>query len=356
MKKHYLSVAFLLASLVSSISNAQDFTALSGELVVETQLEEGINSDAANNERTRLFARSELAAALQLNENFYLDGVAVLEPLFDGHAVENRFFDDEGVFIEELKLNYEHGAWGAFVGKFNPAFGIAWDYGRGIWTEDFAEDYEITEKLGLGASYQFDVPKLASHQLTFSTFYADTTFLSRSIVKDRPRVRRADSGASNTGDFSSFVLSLDGEQVAGIEGLSYHLAYRYLAKGVSDIDDEQGVAAFINYQLPVSDALHSDILVEFASIQNFEGLANDVRYFTANAVNKIYRDWDVTIGYTERLIDTPAGANMNDYLFQLTGGYDFQNGLTLEAGWRKSKESNVTTDILGGLARYTVEF
>lgn len=36
--------------------------------------------------------------------------------------------------------------------------------------------------------------------------------------------------------------------------------------------------------------------------------------------------------------------------------YDFENGLTAEAGWRSSEEANVDTDILGFLMRYNREF
>ena len=123
-----------------------------------------------------------MAATLQFNENFYIDGVAVFENIQDREPNESNFFDNEGIFIEEIKLNYERGAWGAFAGKFNPGFGIAWDYGRGIWGEDFAEDYEITERLGFGASYTFDTETYGSHTLTASTFFADTTFQSGSVI------------------------------------------------------------------------------------------------------------------------------------------------------------------------------
>ncbi len=55
-------------------------------------------------------------------------------------------------------------------------------------------------------------------------------------------------------------------------------------------------------------------------------------------------------------MDMPGAPDMNDHLFQLSGGYDFGNGLTLEGGWKSTEESSVDTDILGALARYTVEF
>ncbi len=351
---HY-AIALLLSVGLNYQAFAADVPTLSGEFVLESQFEKEVH-DSRNNERDRLFARAELASALQLNEHFYIDSVTVLEPVFDATIGENRFFDDEGVFIEEIKLNYENGPWGAFIGKFNPAFGIAWDYGRGIWSEDFAEDYEITEKIGLGGAYQFELADMGAHRFTFSTFFTDTSFLSRSIVQDRSTLKRQDGGASNTENFSSYVVSLDGKQVADIKNLSYHLAFRHLGRGVGDVDDEQGVAANLNYLIPVSDEWESDLLLELASISHFNGTADDARFYSVSNVNTLYEDWNVTVGYTKRFIDVASGRDNHDYLLQLSGGYDFRNGITLEAGWRKSREANVTKDIIGGLARYTRAF
>lgn len=330
---------------------------ISGEAVFEMQLEDGVDSDDPDNENTQTFGRTEVAPTIRLSEHFFIDGVAVLEPVQAAGTGRSRFFDDEGIFIEEIKLNYENGPWAAWAGKFNPGFGIAWDYGRGIWSEDFAEDYEITEKLGFGAAYTFETQDNGNHTLTASTFFADTTFLSESTMTRRGRTRLSTGGASNTEDFSSFVVSLDGDNAAGIENLSYHLGFRHLGEGdATPGDDEQGIAANINYVLPVNDALVSDILLEFVGINHIDGGTDDSRYYTASVVNTIYEDWNVTVGFTKRITQSPGVADVNDHLLQLTGGYDFGNGLTLEAGWRGSEESNIDNNILGGLARYTLEF
>lgn len=266
------------------------------------------------------------------------------------------------MFAEEIKLNFESGPWAAWAGKFNPGFGSAWDYGRGIWSEDFAEDYEITEKLGIGAAYTFETQHSGNHTLSATTFFADTTFLSDSVITKRPRVKLSDGGASNTEDFGSFTVALDGETLGGVENLSYHLGFRFLgeedAAPGAGTDDETGVAANINYATPISDDVAVDILLEYAGIQNFGGAANtDHNYYTASIVTTIMEDWNVTAGYTLRDIDAPgSGSDFDDYLFQLSGGYDFGNGLTAEAGWRSSEEADADTDILGFLFRYTRAF
>lgn len=357
-----LTVALIGLSVLSISARADEISSypdISGEAVFEIQMEHGVNSDDADNERTNTFGRMEVAPVIQLNKYFYLDGVAVLEPVQDGDPGDDTFFENEGVFIEEIKLNYANGPWEVFAGKFNPGFGIAWDYGRGIWSEDFAEDYEITEKIGVGGAYTFETERFGNHTVNASTFFADTTLLSESTMTGRGRLRKSDGGASNTEDFSSFVISLDGKNAGGIENLSYHFGFRHLSEGDASLaggDDEQGIAINVNYIIPVNDKVQSNVLLEFVNISNIDGGTNDARYYTASIVNTIADDWNVTMGYTKREVDISFASDENDHLLQLSGGYDFGNGLTLEAGWKNTEESGVDTNILGGLARYTIAF
>ena len=352
----FANVALLTVPALAQAETS--YPALSGEAIFEVQLEQGVDSDDVENERNTIFGRVEVAPTLQFNEHVFIDGVAVLEPVQDFDAGDDIFFENEGIFIEEIKLNYARDAWSVFVGKFNPSFGTAWDV-RGVWGEDFAEDYEITEKIGFGATYSFGADNVGMHTLTASSFFADTSVLTESTITGRGRVRESDGGASNTEDFSSFTLSLDGQNLANIENLSYHLGVRYLAEGtVSSAggDDEQGFAVAINYLVPVNDALASDVLLEAVKIDHFEGRADDVQYYTASVINRIYDDWNITLAYTQRDRDLAGGTEVNDHVLQLTGGYDFGNGLTLEAGWRNEEVSDIDTDILGGLMRYALTF
>lgn len=335
------------------------YPSFSGEAVFEVQLESSPNSDSATNERTNTFGRSEIAPNFRINKNLFIDGVAVFEPVQTNTTGDDTFFDDEGLFMEEIKLNFETEKFALFTGKFNPGFGTAWDYGRGIWSEDFAEDYEVTEKLGLGGSYNFGTEAYGKHTFTASTFFKDTSFLSKSTITDRGHVKKSTGGVSNTEDFSSFALSLDGENVAGVENLSYHMGFRHLAKGDADragTQDDDGFAIGVNYTVPVHEKIKSDVLLEYVRINNVDGGASDKNYYTASVVNKICDNWNITIGYTKRDERTPGSADVNDHLFQLSGGYDFGNGLTLELGWKNTEEANISTDIIGGLARYTIEF
>lgn len=345
------------AALISNAAAAEETQkTFAADVVMELQTEQTLGSDDSSNEHNNTFWRTEVAPTVRLNDSFFIDGVAVLEPVRDFDVDENNFFEEEGAFVEELKLNYENGPWAAFAGKFNPGFGIAWDYGRGIWGEDFAEDYEITEKIGVGASYTFEGG--GEHTLTGSTFFADTSFLSDSVGNRRGDTDKSDGGVSNTEDFSSFVVALEGDDVFEVEDLYYKLGYRHLAEGDADVDgnDENGFEATAGYTFPISGRVKADALVEYVDISHFEGSENDNRYFTASVVTKIDDAWNVTLGYTGRTVDVDGGDDVDDHLFQASGGYDFGNGLTLEAGWRNTQEGGDDTNMIGGLARYSFSF
>lgn len=332
---------------------------ISGEVVMELQNEYAFDSDDPDaDEQNNMFWRTEVAPTVAFTENFFIDGVLVLEPVRDFDPGEDNYFEDEGVFVEEIKLNYESGPWAIFAGKFNPGFGIAWDFGRGIWSEDFAEDYEITEKIGGGASYTFETENSGDHTLTASTFFADTTFLSEATVHSRGNTTKSDGGASNTEDFSSFVISLEGENVAGVENLYYKTGFRHLAEADASTggDDEQGFVATLGHVFPVSDNIEADALVEFVDIANFDGGNDDNQYITGSLITTINDAWNVTVGFTRRDIDVDGGPDMDDHLLQVSGGYDFGQGTTAEIGWRSSEEGGSDTDIVGGLIRHSFEF
>jgi len=351
-------LAGTILSIVGTVqAQAQNYPSISGEVVMELQNEYTSHSDnAATDEYNNLFFRTEVAPTLQFNENFFIDGVLVWEDIQDREPNDDNFLDNEGAFIEELKFNYENGPWAAWAGKFNPGFGIAWDV-RGIWGEDFAEDYEITEKIGVGGSYTFETENAGSHTLAANTFFADTTFLSGSTVTNRGTTDLDDGGVSNTEDFSSYVISLEGENLAGVESLYYKLGYRNQDEGDDTVggDRETGYVATLGHVFSINERIELDALVEFADINNFNASTADNQYFTASLITTIDENWNIATSFTSRDIDS-TGADADDHLLQISGGYDFGQGTTAEIGWRNSEEGGEDTDIIGGLVRHVFEF
>ncbi len=359
------NMRFLLLFLLGDIfialpayAQEESYPLVSADVVIELQSDWGIDSDDPDEERNNTFMRTEVAPTLSITDNFFIDGTLVLEPVLDPDPGEDNFFEDEGVFVEELKLNYVNGSWSAFAGKFNPGFGSVWDFG-GIWSGDFAGDYQVTEKIGFGGAYVFEDVSAATHTLTASTFFSDTTFLAESIGTGRGTVTKSDGGVSNTEDFSSYVFSLDGDDIFGYENLYYKVGFKHLESGDADIggDDEQGFAVSLGHNaLALTDRLTLAALVEYVDISNFEGGNDDNRYMSADFTVLLDDVWNLTLGYTERDIDVNAGDDFDDHLFQISGGYDFSNGFMFDVGWLNTDASGVDTDVIGAIATYGFDF
>ena len=129
MKLSHCFYSFLFASaLCGGQAQAQS---ISADVLMELQSESGADSSNDDNHRTNMFFRTEVAPTLTLNDHFYIDGTLVLEPVRDPEPGDDLFFEDEGIYAEEIKLNFVHGPWHVFAGKFNPAFGFGWEWGAG---------------------------------------------------------------------------------------------------------------------------------------------------------------------------------------------------------------------------------
>lgn len=356
------AVCFFVVSLGLFIgappSGAHAAASLQTDVVLELQSEQTTDADLPGQRQNNTFARAEAAPVLDFGNGFTIDGVVVFEPVLGADPSEDNYFEDQGLFIEELKLNYSFGRASVFAGKYNPPFGIAWDFGRGIWSEDFAEDYEITEKIGFGGAYDIVDRQGGTHSLIAGTFFADTTLLSESTLQGRGNNTLSDGGVSNTEDFSSFALALEGQDPLGLGGAWYKLGYRHQAAGdaAPGQEDENGFVVSLGRSGNVHEDVTLDGLVEYASIDDFAGTMNTRRYFSASLVALYKQRWNVTLGYTLRDIDVAAGDNIDDHLFQISGGYDFGQGTTAEIGWRVTEIAGADRDIVGGLVRHSFSF
>lgn len=84
-----------------------------------------------------------------------------------------------GLYMDTLDLEANLGNWTFTAGKYEPNFGFAWDITFGPWGSRYAEDYELTERMALGAAYTFNT-SFGKHTLAVNTFFADTTIFSES--------------------------------------------------------------------------------------------------------------------------------------------------------------------------------
>lgn len=360
MKKNLFlsSAALCLLSPLNSSFAAEFDPQLNGIVSFEIQNDWAYDSDDPDADVNTLFTKIEPYLILSFNDRLALEAGLVLEPVQDPDAGDDTEFSNEGLYVQELKFTYTGDNFGLFAGKYNPTFGTAWDLAPGIYGPDFAEDYELAERIGFGGSYAFGSEQVGNHTLTGNAFFLDTSVLSESTVTKRGNTDKSDGGVSNTEDLSSFSATFDSEELAGVEGLNTHLGYYNQSEGDADIglDNETGYAVGANYTFPVSDDVDVTALGEWVGIMNSGGSNDDLNYLTTSLSLTVNNHWNFSASYTNRDTDVSGGSDVDDYVYQLSVGYAFDNGLAVDVGYRGSEESSVDTQMMGALVSYTYEF
>ena len=343
---------------------AESYPRLEVEVDIELQNDLTFESDDRDAEQNELFTTTEPALGLYLLPGLSIQAGLVLEPVKDPAARDDRFFEDHGLFAEQLYLTYEQDAFSLYGGKFNLPFGVAWDLAPGVFGTDVAEDfYEQVERIGLGGSITLGGEGLGGdgfgeHTLSAQTFFLDTSSLSESLITERGRTRERDGGVSNTEDFSSFALSADGGDFPGLPlELNYHLGFIFQEGGEGDPEDEIGFAAALHGGIQVTEELAVEPMVEFVHFEDAEGEEQTREIVTAGAA-LVYGPWNLSLSYSGVFSD-PDGEDVEDLdldQYQVSAGYAFDFGLDVDLGYKFVEEEDVETHVFGVLLHYAFDF
>jgi hypothetical protein len=352
-------------------------------LELGVRLDRTYESEAPGGQRWQaFFEHTEAELELQLTRNLSIESTIKLEQVRDRGG--DQFFEDQGVWIEQLLASYRYEGLDLFAGKLNPRFGIAWHFAPGVYGREFAEDYELTERIGFGAAYTLDRPNLGEHRLSASTFFADTSVLSQSAIT-KPgfsdpatervnRNRKSFGGASNTEDLSSYAVALEGAAIPFLGGFTYHLGYSDQKQGEDGVSRERGYVAAASYRVDLRNDIAFYPLLEWARFNNFGGNPGETDEDTGETTNPkidrtyltlsgqlVYRPpesgiWNAAVSWTRRETERDDADQLRDHLFQLSAGYRFVFGLGIDLGWAHIKEDNETSKSVGALITYNYEF
>ncbi|MEM9123033.1 MAG: hypothetical protein AAGB03_06890 [Pseudomonadota bacterium] len=369
-----LSTKSLLKSSAGAVALSLPLAAFSGapafavelypkfsiEIPIEIESDTVFDSDDDDAEFTDTYATIEPEIVLSFNEIVSLNAGLVFEPVEGGEDPdpgEDIFFENHGLYAEQLFLEIAPGDFSLIAGKYNPSFGVAWDLAPGIYGVDFAEDYELTERIGLAGSVSFGGEASGEHTLTVSSFFADTTGLTESLFQDRPTVDKDDGGPSNTEDLSSFAVTLIGEDVPFLGGFGYALSFATQDQGetAADTDDETGFAVALFGGLDLTESLSVEPVIEYASFDGFGGTDTDADYITAGLAF-LTGPWNLSLAYTDRSIEENGGSDFDDTLFAASAGYEFESGLTFDLGYKLEDAEDVESQVFGVLFTYTVGY
>jgi len=332
------------------------FPTLHGEVLVELRSDIGLDSTTRDHTLT-----VEPAVSIGLSESFSIEAGFVLEPVSDPGPGGSRRFDDEGLFVETFLLRWARGRYSLHAGKFNPAFGFAWDLAPGIYGVDFAEDYEISERIGFGGTIDIGNAAVGRHRLGADAFSVDTSPLSRSLFYDRGRTRRSDGGPGNTASPQSFAITLRGGEIPKLPRLTYNLGFAHQQRADVGGRSERDAVAGLGYGFSPFEDLEFELLSEYAYLDGAGGESERRHYFTQSAA-AYWRGWNAALSYTGRWIRGRDGSSRG-FLFQASAGYAWEIGagsrfgvVGTDVGWRRARDEGAASDGFGVLVSYSLAF
>jgi hypothetical protein len=318
-------VSLLMCAQVVSAQEAGARFSWEGE--IELGVESVIDSDVSANKTDDPFVTVEIVGEAALSDNVSLFAGLTLEEM----TGPSSGIDDLGLYVHEIGLTFGAAFGDVTVGKFGPVFGAAWDETAGYFGSTLAEDYELTEMIGLGLERELN----GAGTLSFAVFFADDTALSESAFFNRGR-NDSDTagGAGNTGRLDNVALSWSHE----IGDTRFMLGARHLSAGAGDVSDETGFVGAVGHSL----ANGLDLYAEAAVFDGFGGTGDDANYLTVNAA---YGIGSTTLSgtYARRDID---GAGVTD-LVSFGAEREFGNGMTLGGALAWVDDAGTCDTVLG---------
>ena len=348
-------VGFTIAGVLL-LSQAYAGERISGELSFEIRTDASISAGRAFTD-THLDVESSFAVAvtrrITLNTGLAYEEV---EPV-DGGSTRprgSRLLENSGLQVQKLYLEWSNDAWSVHAGKFDPAFGIAWDSASGLYGDDFAGDYEITEQIGAGVRVPLAGEGEGAVSLSIDAFMVDRSGLASCMVTRCVRPRRLDGGAGNTSWPQSFSVTLGAGALPALGGLGVRAGLLRRAGGDGGSDDELGIALALTRAFALDGGGAVEWTFEGARLNHFEAGTDDVVFLTAGLAWKRNR-WNVAIAGAMRHYGTKQVEDSRGTLLQLSAEYAFDSGFSVKTGWRGGR-GDVADRTIGAVIAYGVEF
>lgn len=363
MKSPSISAAAILAAMAATPAAAADSYGkwVSGELSVELQHDHIVDSDdGAGGSDT--YATIELGTRLHLTNRLSLDLGLTLEPVTDPDPDDDRVFGGHGGYVDTLQLRYEGETWFVHGGKFTAAFGLDQGLFPGLYGDTFSAGYELVERLGAGGGVEFAIPDVAKLALAAAVFTRDNTALSGSLFTGRERLRADDGGPGNTDLPESFSLVLDVGDIEAAPGLSVRASLLHQAAGEGDDSGQWafGIGGAWEFDLgddwtitPVIDYVHA---IDALGVDAPEALSGAAENYLTAGIAIAYGPWNAAVSGGRRWDSRPGEDGADDHFVQVSAGYEFDFGVSVDVGWLHLDQGDVTTQGVGVLVSYGLAF
>ena len=325
-----------LATTTAEAFEAGNFTA---DVSIEIENDWTFDSSDSAAELNDTFTTIEAGLSYVFGGGFSVNSTLVFEPIRD--AVDDRFFEDEGLYAEELYFAQEIGTATIILGKFDARFGTAWDTAPGIFGVDFAEDYELVERIGGAVIVPFAAGG-GEHEFALSVFNADRSILSNSLGARRGQTSLDDGGVSNTRGAESYSADLTG----AFGNAGYVLGVQHQAAGEGDTADQDGVVFGLT-QLVEAGSTELELLGEVAYFNHFDGTSNSATFATFGVAAPV---GPVTLSGVYSLRDIEGQSA--DNLITVSAEMELYAGITGGLAYRYGDEDGVDSHTIGTLLAY----
>ncbi|MEM1274350.1 MAG: hypothetical protein AAGF88_11070 [Pseudomonadota bacterium] len=337
----------LCCAPVAAIAQDQstpEFPRVGGNIIFRLGYNGDYNSDPPLIETQDVFLDMIASPVFHFSERLRFNTEVRMETIVP--PVDDRVFEDEGIFARILQLEYDvTDRLSIHAGKMTPDFARASFWVPGMFGNSYNREIELIDQVGFGGSYRFG--GRGNHTLSFNTFFEDTSFTSASLINNRGGTSLEDGGASNTESFESFAFSLEGSDIERFPGLTYNLGYVHRAQGVDGVADENGVVVSLMQSFDTTRGENWTLIGELAALENFEGSADDIVYASAGVVYRQDRWMSISSG-TFRPRNVENGEDFDDdYTLQLSVEYDLGQGWSAAIGHEWNRESGADNQTLG---------
>ncbi len=365
----YFFTIFL--TCLGSVALAQQYPNVSGSVLMQLEVDRIISTNEKGISATNSYIYSEPKLSLNFDRNWSIKTEWRLQQndqlTTRNEDIPERYrsflgskrevgLSEVGLIVEQLKINFKNDDLDFSAGKFDPTFGTAYNKAKriGVFTAQFAEDYNLREKIGANL-----IASLEKMKIGVSTFFNDSTDLSKSAINNRGRAKRQDGISGNNGTLSSYAVSIEGRDPFGIKNWNYNFGYRNLSvDNFTNSAAEKGYVFGSEYLIKMSENTSLVPFVEVVKIRNFTGEKNrDALYATTAAILR-YNSWTASVANLKRDISkttTGSGSN-NGRQLQLSVGYKFANNLTLDVSRADVREDGKKAAMLGAMLSYFYKF
>jgi hypothetical protein len=248
-----------------------------------------------------------------------------------------------------------------YAGKFNAPFGYGYEFFPGILASFRAHDiYLIREAVGAGVNWALPIPgQLGEHTLSAAVFTLDTSFLANSLITRQRccdpgfgryvRTTLREGGAGNTGNLDNFAVSLEGEAIPALPGLTYNLGLLSRAPGKDGTRREWGWAAGFQYQHQWTEAARTLAFGEFVEFRNAngnpreedeEGIAYPVterRRFSTLGIQHLVESWRATLVWQRDEAKRSLSTLPTQNWLEISAGRELGSGFGLDVGYQYAR-------------------